>query len=47
MIVPWGKRRAGIWKQTDFPAPVGMTASTSLPDRMVLMTSSCIGRNVS
>ena len=47
MTVPWGKRRAGIWKHTDFPAPVGMMASTSFPAEIVSMISFWTGRNVS
>ena len=38
-------KSAGIWKQTDFPAPVGMIASVSRPSSRLLITGSCAGRN--
>ena len=47
MTVPFESSIAGIWKQIDFPAPVGMMAITSFPERMVEITSSCTVRNVS
>ncbi len=34
----------GIWKQIDFPAPVGRTAIIFLPEIMDVIISSCPGR---
>ena len=34
------KHRAGIWKQSDLPPPVGITTSPSRPETMSVMTSS-------
>ena len=45
--VPAGRASAGTWKHRDFPAPVGMMASTSSPARMARITSSCTGRKLS
>ena len=36
---------AGIWKQMDFPAPVGMMATVSRPASSERTTGSCAGRN--
>ena len=44
MAMPEDKS-AGIWKQTDFPAPVGMIANVSQPSSRLLTTGSCAGRN--
>ena len=37
---------AGIWKQSDFPPPVGMSTSVSFFSRIDVIMSSCIGRKV-
>ena len=34
------KQSAGIWKQRDFPPPVGITTSPSRPETISAMTSS-------
>ena len=34
---------AGIWKQIDFPPPVGRTARVSRPCRIERMTGICAG----
>lgn len=38
---------AGSWKQSDFPAPVGKIATTSLPASETSMISCCNGRKTS
>ena len=35
-----GRTKAGTWKQSDLPAPVGMTASAEVPAIKVSTTSS-------
>ncbi len=42
-----GRRRAGIWKVSDLPAPVGMTAMQSRPRRTASITRRWPGRNAS
>ena len=37
----------GIWKQSDFPDPVGMTVRILRPANSVSTTSSCPGRKLS
>src|SRR6187551_209476 len=39
--------REGTWKQTDFPPPVGSSASVSLPDKTDSIISACNGRKES
>lgn len=36
---------AGTWKQSDFPADVGMNAVTSFPRMSAIIISACRGRN--
>ena len=39
--------KAGTWKHTDFPPPVGSSASVSCPSNTDWMISCCIGRKAS
>lgn len=39
------ERRAGSWKQRLFPPPVGMMSIQSLPDIVMFIVCSCIGRS--
>src|SRR3989441_2583 len=43
-VVP-SSRSAGSWKQSDFPDPVGMTATRSRPSKTAAAASCCPGRN--
>ena len=43
-VVPSSKS-AGSWKQSDFPDPVGMTATRSRPAKTAEAASCCPGRN--
>ena len=45
VIVGPERSRAGSWKQIDFPAPVGRTASTSRPAASPSTTRACNGRS--
>ena len=51
ILISWGQEpvdvysNPGIWKQSDFPAPVGIMARQSRCSMIVAMTSACPGRN--
>jgi hypothetical protein len=42
-----GSTRAGTWKQSDFPPPVGMITIVSRPSSTASTACSCPGRNAS
>src|SRR5436190_11565775 len=44
-IVSPSRIKAGNWKQSDFPPPVGINTNTSRPASASRMISSCNGRN--